>query len=227
MIRAMTRSAPKPNPLEPELLLKAYCLGVFPMAETRHGDIGWYSPDPRAIVPLDRFRVPRSLDRRLRRETWPVTTDRAFEDVIRACADTPRRHEDDTWINDQIIDAFTELHARGHAHSLEAWSADGGRLIGGLYGLAIGGAFFGESMFSRATDASKVCLVELVDRLLLGGFALLDVQVQSPHLAQFGSIEIPRERYLSELASALSVDAAWPRDAERRLGAFDAPGGSP
>lgn len=199
--------------LEPELVLQAYSVGAFPMARSRRGPIEWYRPDPRAILPLDeRFRVRRSLRQAVRSGRFEVRRDTAFEEVIRACAQ-PRPTSRETWISEPIIEAFTRLHHAGFAHSVEAWqSPEGGgepRLVGGLYGVALGGAFFGESMFSRASMASQVCLVHLVDHLRARGFTVLDVQFRNPHLEQFGVMEVPCAAYLEMLASALELDARW------------------
>jgi leucyl/phenylalanyl-tRNA--protein transferase len=193
-----------------ELLIAAYARGIFPMAEPRTGEIRWYSPDPRAILPLDSFHVPKSLARRVRSARFEVTTDRAFERVMRACA-APAPGRRSSWIDDRLIEAYADLARRGLAHSLEAWRE--GVLAGGLYGVHLGAAFFGESMFSRpgrgGTDASKVCLVALVERLRAGGFELCDVQFQTPHLERFGCVEIPRAHYLRRLARALRREARW------------------
>jgi len=182
--------------LAPHLLLEAYRLGIFPMAD-EDGQIRWFSPDPRAIIEPDRFHIPRTLRQVYRQHRFDVRVDTAFERVIRACADRP----EPTWISSQIIDAYTRLHRLGHAHSVESWQRD--RLVGGLYGVALGGAFFGESMFHRVTDASKVALVALVDRLTRRGFSLLDVQFHTPHLARFGAREICRNDYLRRLRRAV------------------------
>jgi leucyl/phenylalanyl-tRNA--protein transferase len=193
--------------LSPDLLLHAYAIGAFPMADPdADGQIGWYAPDPRGVIPLDGFRVPRSLRRVVRQGRFEVRTDTAFEAVVRACA-APARGRETTWISSDIVAAYTALHARGAAHSVECWR--GGALVGGLYGVALGGAFFGESMFHRETDASKVALVHLVDRLRAGGFALLDTQWTTDHLARFGAVEIPREVYERRLARALRLPARW------------------
>jgi leucyl/phenylalanyl-tRNA---protein transferase len=189
--------------LNPALLLRAYREGVFPMA-VDGGEIGWFSPDPRGIVPLDRFHVPTRLQRVIRQGRFEMVIDRAFGDVMRACAERPG---DGTWISADIIEGYAALHRLGIAHSVEAWQA--GRLVGGLYGVHIGGAFFGESMFHRVTDASKVALVALVDRLQRHGFLLLDVQWTTPHLLQFGAIEIPRSEYLVRLRQALAKDCRF------------------
>ncbi len=194
--------------LTPELVLSAYSIGLFPMANDRDDPtIHWIDPLHRGILPLDRFHVPRSLKRTIRKGRFALTVDRDFEAVIRACAEaTPDRPR--TWLNDDIIALYIQLHRRGHGHSIEAW--EGGRLVGGLYGLALGGAFCGESMFSRATDASKVALVELVARLRIGGFVLLDTQFVNDHLQQFGVEEITRSAYKARLEKALRLDASFP-----------------
>jgi len=190
--------------LEPELLLGAYRAGIFPMAVTKRGDIGWFSPEPRAIIPLDgRFHIPHGLRRVLKRKEFVVTVDVDFEDVIRACA----KRKEGTWISKEIIESYCELHRLGRAHSIETRLE--GKIVGGLYGVHIGGAFFGESMFHRASDASKVALVALVARLRAHGFVLLDTQWQTPHLRQFGTYEIPRREYLQRLARAISFDCKF------------------
>lgn len=189
--------------LTPELLIQAYRAGIFPMGhEGPESFIGWYAPDPRGILPLDGFHVPGNLAKLVRRERFEVVSDRDFEAVIRGCADRPS-----TWITEEIIEAYMALHQRGYAHSVECWQE--GRLAGGLYGVAIGGAFFGESMFYRVSNASKVALVHLVRQMRAGGFVLLDTQYKTDHLAQFGVIEIPRAEYQRRLARALNVDATW------------------
>lgn len=188
--------------LTPDLLVRAYTNGIFPMGDDRTGTIRWYAPDPRAHLPLSEFHVPKNLRRRVRRREFSVTTDRAFERVIRACADRER-----TWITPRLIDAYTRLHDRGAAHSVECW-ADGD-LAGGLYGVALGGGFFGESMFFHVSNASKVALVHLVRQLRAGGFLLLDTQYSTEHLERFGVVEIPREEYMARLDEALSVTTRW------------------
>ncbi|MEM6327125.1 MAG: leucyl/phenylalanyl-tRNA--protein transferase [Bacteroidota bacterium] len=195
--------------LRPHVLLHAYRSGLFPMADPADDRIHWYAPDPRAVLPLDGLRVSRSLRQRIRRGTFEVTVDRAFARVIAACA-APAPGREDTWISDEIRRAYTDLHYVGAAHSVECWNAEG-RLAGGLYGVRLGGAFFGESMFSRQTDASKVALVHLVERLRAGGFTLLDVQMQTAHLARMGAVEVSREAYERQLARALPVAADWYR----------------
>lgn len=200
--------------LSAELLLRAYQRGMFPMAEPGGGDepdaIYFYSPDPRAIFPLDRFHVPRNVARLVRQGKFEVRSDTAFEPVMRACA-APRRDEPQTWINEEMITAYVELFERGCAHTVEAWL--GGTLVGGLYGVHVGAAFCGESMFIRpelgGSNASKVCLVHLVQRLNAQGFHLLDTQFWNEHLDQFGCVEIPREQYLRQLAAAVQVDVEW------------------
>jgi len=172
------------------------------MGDDRTGTVRWYSPDPRAHLPLSDFHVPDNLRRRVRGREFAVTSDRAFERVIRACADRTR-----TWITPRIIRAYTRLHERGAAHSVECWQDD--ELVGGLYGVALGGAFFGESMFFRVSNASKVALVHLVRQLRAGGFELLDTQYSTEHLERFGVVEIPRDAYVERLDEALSVDATW------------------
>jgi len=183
--------------IEPELLLQGYRLGVFPMA-MEDESIAWFSPDPRAIIPLEDFHVPHALRRVARKNIFEIKIDSRFGDVIRACA--KRR---DTWINREIIASYERLHDLGFGHSVEAWSNN--KLAGGLYGVAVGGAFFGESMFHRVTDASKIALVALVEHLRAQKFALLDTQWTTPHLQQFGAIEIPRERYLKMLRRAVEL----------------------
>jgi leucyl/phenylalanyl-tRNA--protein transferase len=193
--------------ITPELLIRAYRAGFFPMAEAREADrLYWLDPEKRGVLPLEGFHLPRRLLRRVESGTFVVTVDRDFAGVIAGCAE-PAPGRDDTWINPQIEHLFTELHRRGVAHSVESWQ--GGRLVGGLYGVALGGAFFGESMFSRATDASKVALVHLVARMRLGRFVLLDTQFVTSHLTRFGAMEIPRDRYKQALAAALDVPARW------------------
>ncbi len=190
--------------LTPELLLYGYQEGIFPMADPHDGDrIYWYRPRRRGVLPLDAFHVPKSLAQLVRREAFAVTSNRTFEAVMRACADRTS-----TWISEEIIAAYTALHRRGYAHSVECWQDE--RLVGGLYGVSIGGAFFGESMFHRVGNASKVALVHLVRRLHRGGFVLLDTQYRTPHLKQFGLLEISSAEYERRLARALQVDARWP-----------------
>ena len=190
------------QPLTPDLLLKAYSVGVFPMADRRDAeDVYWVEPRRRGILPLETFHLPHRLARTLRQERFELSANRDFVAVMHGCAE-PAEGRGETWINDAIITAYSALHRRGHAHSLEVWQD--GALVGGLYGVALGAAFFGESMFTRVRDASKVALAHLVARLRLGGFTLLDTQFLTPHLAQFGSIEIGREPYRALLAEAVS-----------------------
>jgi leucyl/phenylalanyl-tRNA--protein transferase len=208
--------------LTPDLLLRAYTIGLFPMAETAEDpELFWVDPERRGVIPLDTFHVPRSLRKAVRRGTFEIAVDRAFFGVLDGCAEiTDKRRA--TWINSEIVRLYGDLHRRGFAHSVECWRE--GRLVGGLYGVALGGAFFGESMFSRETDASKVALVHLVVRLIRGGFTLLDTQFVTPHLAKFGAVEISRAAYRRQLSRALEVSARFPREldaeAEAILGAL-------
>ena len=202
--------------LNPQLLVRAYASGMFPMGDDRTATINWYSPDPRAHLPLDEFHVPHNLRRRVRQREFRVTSDEAFRDVIEGCADRDR-----TWITPRIIQAYTRLHERGVAHSVECWQDD--TLAGGLYGVGLGGAFFGESMFFRISHASKVALVHLVRQLQAGGFTLLDTQYSTSHLERFGVTEIPRDDYTSLLERALSVDARWWPLADEEAAALDRP----
>lgn len=192
-----------------ELMLRAYRHGLFPMAETRRGErLYWLDPERRGILPLDHFHLPRRLARTVLSDLYAVTVDQDFAGTIAGCAE-PAPGRDDTWINPQIERLFGELHRLGHAHSVETRQPDGS-LVGGLYGVAIGGVFFGESMFSFARDASKVALVHLVARLRLGGFRLLDTQFVTAHLSQFGAAELPRDDYKARLTHALTVPAHFP-----------------
>ncbi len=210
--------------LDPEVLLRAYAGGIFPMADNaRSTDVFWVEPKWRGVIPLDSFHLPRRLARTLKSEIFHFTVDRAFGDVLDGCA-APAPGRTETWINPAIADAYRTLYVRGQAHSVEARTADG-QLAGGLYGVRIGGAFFGESMFTRVTDASKCALAALVARLRVGGFTLLDTQFLTEHLAGFGATEVPARAYKGLLASALAVsgdffaldavpgDAASPRPA--------------
>ena len=187
-----------------DALLNAYASGWFPMAVSP-GEIRWYSPDPRGIIPLDTFHVPSRLARALRARPFEIRIDTDFPAVIRACAERP--DPDGNWIDEEIIDSYCALHEQGFAHSVEAWRDD--RLVGGLYGVAMRGAFFGESMFHRVTDASKAALIALVQRLRARGYVLLDTQWVTEHLLQFGAIEIPRRRYLRLLDGALAIDPGF------------------
>lgn len=198
----------QPEPLTPELLLQAYARGYFPMADSAEDpDYYWVYPQQRGILPLDGFHLPRRLARVVRAGRFRVIADRDFAGVIAACAElTGHPHRQNTWINATIRDAYGELHRLGFAHSVECYDA-ADRLVGGLYGVRLGGAFFGESMFSRQADASKVALVHLVARLRAGGFSLLDTQFVTEHLKQFGAVEIPRQQYLELLFDALPRSA--------------------
>jgi leucyl/phenylalanyl-tRNA--protein transferase len=190
-----------------DLILRAYRLGLFPMAETRRGErLFWLDPERRGVLPLEGFHLPRRLLRTVLSDTFQVTVDTDFAGTIAGCA-TPAPGREDTWINPQIERLFGELHQMGYAHSVEA--RQGGVLVGGLYGVALGGVFFGESMFSFVTDASKVALVHLVARLRLGRFRLLDTQFVTAHLTQFGAREIPRPSYKIQLARAVEARATW------------------
>jgi leucyl/phenylalanyl-tRNA--protein transferase len=193
--------------LSPEILLRAYAVGLFPMAE-RHDDstLYWIDPEKRGILPLDRFHIPRRLRRRVRSHPFEIRCDTAFEEVIRRCAE-PADDRTETWINEEIIRLYVDLHKMGRAHSIETWKD--GSLVGGLYGVSLGAAFFGESMFSEASDASKVALVYLVASLKKSGFRLLDSQFVTQHLGQFGAVEIHRSGYRQLLASALDVNAEF------------------
>ena len=189
--------------ITPDIVLKAYSTGVFPMSDGRDVlEIFWVDPENRGILPLDKFHLPRRMQRIVRTDQFQIRTDTAFTEVMDACA-APSSGRWTTWINHEIQDLFLELHERGFAHCVETWIND--ELAGGLYGIALGGAFFGESMFSRHSNASKVALIHLVGRLKLGGFILLDTQFITNHLIQFGAVEITRAAYHSRLASALSV----------------------
>lgn len=195
--------------LTPELLLSAYAQGIFPMAMGRdEAKLYWFEPEQRGVIPLQNFHISRSLAREIRRETLTIRTNTAFRAVVEGCADRP-----ETWINDALFTLYDALHAQGFAHSLEVWR--GADLVGGIFGITLGGAFFGESMFSRATNASKVALAYTVDRLRRAGFALFDTQYLTPHLASLGGVEIPRAEYQRQLAKALKIEANFtaPEDA--------------
>jgi leucyl/phenylalanyl-tRNA--protein transferase len=191
--------------ITPEVLLKAYACGIFPMAESAEDPgLFWVEPEMRGVLPLDAFHIPHSLRKTLRRERFDIRVDHDFEAVIDACAQSTEERPK-TWINQRIRKLYCELHAIGHCHSVECW-ADG-ELAGGLYGVRLGSAFFGESMFSRRTDASKVALVHLVHRLRVGGFTLLDTQFTTEHLVRFGAVDIPRRRYAKMLERAVQQEA--------------------
>jgi len=187
--------------INPEFLLQAYQMGIFPMAMDG-GEIGWFSPDPRGVIPLDAFHVPKSLARVVRSGRFEVRFNSAFAEVIDGCAD-----REETWIDETVRESYLTLHRRAYAHSVESWLD--GELVGGLYGVSIGGAFFGESMFSRESDASKVALVNLVDRLRERGFILLDTQWTTGHLRRFGAIDIPKADYMRQLHNAVALDVSF------------------
>ncbi len=202
------RSIPVRSPeITPEIMLRAYAAGIFPMAETADDpNLFWVEPEQRGVIPLDRFHLASRLARTVRSERFEVRIDSDFEAVIEACAES-RPDRPETWINHRIRAIFGALFRIGHVHTVECWRE--GRLVGGLYGLALGGAFFGESMFHRETDASKVALVHLVARLRQGGYSLLDAQFQTAHLAQFGTQEVPRAAYQRLLERALAAPGDW------------------
>jgi leucyl/phenylalanyl-tRNA--protein transferase len=193
--------------IPPELLLRAYASGVFPMAE--HADdpeVFWVRPETRGVIPLDAFHVPKSLAKTIRQGRFEIRYDHDFAGVIDGCAETGEGRAS-TWINAPIREAYLDLHRRGHCHSVEAWRD--GRLVGGLYGVSLGAAFFGESMFSRERDASKVCLAHLVERLRRQGFVLLDTQFTTEHLKRFGAVDVPRRKYEKLLEQALEGEAVF------------------
>ena len=194
-------------PLTPDLVLCAYAIGLFPMANDRHDPtVHWIEPRRRGVIPLERFHVPRSLGKAIRRGRFEVRADTAFAEVIEACAAVgPERPR--TWLNDELIEIYVALYRRGSAHSVECWRD--GALVGGLYGVSMGAAFFGESMFSRERDASKVALAALVERLRAGGFRLLDTQFVTDHLRRFGAVEVSREAYRTMLREALALQASF------------------
>ncbi|MFD1612487.1 leucyl/phenylalanyl-tRNA--protein transferase [Sphingomonas tabacisoli] len=207
------------RPLDTNLLLRAYAAGIFPMADSRRArEVYWVEPASRGILPLGGFHLSRSLKKVLKSDRFEVTADRAFAQVIAACAET-RIGAQGTWINAQIESACNELYSRGHAHSIECWQ--GGALVGGLYGVSLGGAFFGESMFSRARDASKVALAHLVARLRAGRYKLLDCQFLTEHLASLGAIEVPRDVYIGLLGEALAVGEGDGSGSGAEFGALD------
>lgn len=188
--------------ITPSILLRAYACGIFPMSESSDDPtIFWVEPEQRGIIPLDGFRVTSRLARTVRADTFRITVNTAFKRTLAGCA-APQRGRDDTWINGRIRDLYTSLHELGHCHSVEAWLGD--ELVGGLYGVSLGRAFFGESMFHTARDASKVALVHLVARLITGGYVLLDTQFVTDHLRTFGAVEIPRRRYRALLDEAIT-----------------------
>jgi len=203
----MTRPYAPGYRIPPDLLLKAYASGVFPMAESASDpEVFWVRPETRGIIPLDDFHIPKSLAKTVRQGRFDIRFDHDFAAVIDACAEE-RRERKSTWINAPIREAYVALHNRGHCHSVEAWRE--GRLVGGLYGVSLNRAFFGESMFSRETDASKVCLVHLVERLRQRDFILLDTQFTTEHLKRFGAVDVPRGRYERLLDKALTGEAIF------------------
>jgi len=196
--------------LSPDILLRAYAIGVFPMSEDRNDpELFWVDPRTRGIIPLNDVHVSRRLAKTIRQQHFTVTFDTAFEATMEGCAESADDRPK-TWINDRIIKLYTSLHKIGHAHSIECWLD--GKMVGGLYGVSLGGAFFGESMYSRERDASKVALVHLIARLRGGGYALLDTQFVTDHLKQFGAVEITRNDYHRRLATALELDANFHHD---------------
>jgi leucyl/phenylalanyl-tRNA---protein transferase len=206
MLETMTSRDSASSEITPEVLLRAYACGIFPMAESAEDpSLFWVEPEMRGIIPLHGFHVSSRLARTVRSDIFTVKVNTAFNAVLAGCA-APQEGREDTWINRRIRDLYSGLHARGHCHSVEAWQGD--ELVGGLYGVSLGRAFFGESMFHRARDASKVALVHLVARLIAGGFTLLDTQYVTEHLKTFGAIEIPRRRYTALLDKALLGPAA-------------------
>ena len=203
----MTRPYAPGHRIPTDLLLKAYASGVFPMAESAADpEVFWVRPETRGIIPLDAFHIPKSLAKAVRQDRFTVTFDADFEGVIDGCAETGEGRRN-TWINAPIREAYVELYRRGHCHSVEAWRD--GRLAGGLYGVSIGGLFAGESMFHRETDASKICLVHLVERLNDRRFTLLDTQFTTEHLKRFGAVDVPRRKYEKLLAKTLEGEAQF------------------
>ncbi len=189
-------------PLNPNTLVQAYCAGLFPMAIGNDREIAWFSPNPRGVIPLDEFHIPHGLKKALRKDPFEIRLNTSFLEVLRGCAD-----REETWIDSTITSAYVGLHEAGFAHSVEAWRNN--QLVGGLYGVAIGAAFFGESMFSRVSNASQAALVYLVNRMKDRGFQLLDTQWSNPHLERFGCREIPRNDYLRQLAQAIQVPVSF------------------
>lgn len=193
--------------MTPAMLIKAYVLGVFPMADARHAeDITWHDPAVRGLFLFDRFRVPKRLRKKINHQPYRVTFNKCFDRVIRACADV----RSETWINDKIVEVYTQLHSAGFVHSVEAWEGD--TLVGGVYGVSIGQAFFGESMFSTKTDASKIALVYLMSRLWMQGYHFCDAQFFNPHLSQFGLVEMPRDDYKKLLGTAVVSKGSFKKD---------------
>jgi leucyl/phenylalanyl-tRNA--protein transferase len=209
--------------IDSDVLLRAYAYGVFPMAEARDDpQLYWIDPERRGVLPLDKFHLPKRLKRTVRSRRFEVRIDTSFRETMLGCAETGAAREG-TWINDRIVDLYVDLFERGHAHSVECWRE--GKLVGGLYGVSLGAAFFGESMFSRETDASKVALVHLVARLIVGGYRLLDTQFVTEHLKQFGTVEISRDSYRARLHEATAMRADFYRmPVQGALGAAGAAG---
>ncbi len=202
------RSVPRPS-ITPEQVLAGYQQGYFPMARGLHGAIDWFVAEPRTVLPLDeRFKVRRSLRKTIQKSTHLIRINAAFEEVIRACARHELLGEEEIWLSDEMIALYLELHRRGFAHSVEVWSAEGA-LVGGLYGVAIKSAFFGESMFSRATSASQIALVALVDRLRARRYTLLDAQMRTQHIGYFGALDLTHNQYLALLAEAMRDDCSF------------------
>ena len=191
--------------IDPQFLCAAYCNGYFPMADPNTGEINWYSPDPRTIFDLNEFHIPRSLKLTLKKKEYEIHFNKKFEEVMRSCAE-----REETWISETIIQSYIQLHQLGFAHSVETWKD--GSLAGGLYGVAIRGAFFGESMFSRMRDSSKIALVYLVQRMKERGLKLLDTQYLTPHLKKFGAREIPRSEYMKRLEESLTVTCTFTKE---------------
>ena len=218
----MTSRDSAASEITPEVLLRAYACGIFPMAESADDPtLFWVEPEMRGVIPLDGFRIASRLARTVRSDTFTVTVNTAFKATIAGCA-APQQGREDTWINKRIRDLYGGLHVLGHCHSVEVWQD--GDLVGGLYGVSLGRAFFGESMFHRARDASKVALVHLVARLIAGGFELLDTQYVTEHLKSFGAIEIPRRRYAVLLDKAIKGKAAnfWKLPIDRPVSGAEA-----
>jgi leucyl/phenylalanyl-tRNA---protein transferase len=219
----MTSRDSAASEITPEVLLRAYACGIFPMAESADDPtLFWVEPEMRGVIPLDGFRVTSRLARTVRSDGFAITVDHVFKAVISGCA-APQAGRDDTWINKRIRDLYVGLHELGHAHSVEVWEKD--QLVGGLYGVSLGRAFFGESMFHRARDASKVALVHLVARLIAGGYELLDTQYVTEHLRSFGAVEISRRRYTALLDKAIKGEADfWKLPGDRPISGADALG---
>lgn len=193
--------------ITPEQILTAYQHGMFPMARGRYGEVHWYISDPRAVIPLHEFKVRRSLRKAVQQSPYQIRYDTVFPTVIRACARHQEVDNEEVWLSEEMIDLYCELHRRGVAHSVEVW--DGDKLVGGLYGIAMHAAFFGESMFSRVPNASQFALLALVERLRRQEFLLLDAQVMTPHLAQFGAVEMTHDQYLAMLVQALHEERTF------------------